>query len=185
MEFVATALPGVVELRPVVVRDWRGTFAKTFHRDLFAAHGLRTDFVEEYYSVSHARVLRGLHFQLPPHDHAKLVYCAEGSVLDVALDLRVGSPTFGEHVRRELDAVAGLCLYLPPGLAHGFYVLQAPAIMVYNQTSVYVHSHDAGVRWDSAGIAWPDADPVLSDRDRDFPALADFRSPFTFTPAAR
>jgi dTDP-4-dehydrorhamnose 3,5-epimerase len=180
MEFVDTPLPGVVELRPDVARDRRGTFVKTFHRDLFAEHGLRTDFVEEYYSVSHARVLRGLHFQLPPHDHAKLVYCAAGKVLDAALDLRRGSPAFGRHVLVELEADRGNCLYLPPGLAHGFYVLQAPAILVYNQTSVYARSHDAGVRWDSAGIPWPDADPILSDRDRGFPPLAEFPSPFRF-----
>src|SRR5581483_7390979 len=142
--------------------------------------GLRTDFAEEYYTVSHVRVLRGLHFQVPPHDHAKLVYCAAGRVLDVALDLRVGSPAFGRHVRAELSAADGNALYLPPGLAHGFYVLEAPALMVYNQTSVYAREHDAGVRWDSAGIPWPDADPILSDRDRSFPALADFRTPFVF-----
>jgi len=180
MEFAATPLPGVVEVRSRVFDDDRGTFVKTFHRDLFAARGLRTDFAEEYYTVSHVRVLRGLHFQVPPHDHAKLVYCAAGRVLDVALDLRVGSPAFGRHVRAELSAADGNALYLPPGLAHGFYVLEAPALMVYNQTSVYAREHDAGVRWDSAGIPWPDADPILSDRDRSFPALADFRTPFVF-----
>jgi dTDP-4-dehydrorhamnose 3,5-epimerase len=185
MEFAATALPGVVEVRPAVARDRRGTFVKTFHRARFAEHGLSLDFAEAYYTVSHARVLRGLHFQLPPHDHAKLVFCAAGRVLDVALDLRRGSPTSGRHALVELSAEAGNGLYLPPGLAHGFYVLQAPAVVVYNQTSAYAPSHDAGVRWDSAGIPWPDADPVLSERDRGFPALADFPSPFTYSPAPR
>src|SRR5204863_8059953 len=95
MEFVETALPGMIELRPAVARDQRGTFVKTFHRDLFAAHGLRTDFAEEYWSVSQARVLRGLHFEVAPHEHAKLVYCVIGKVLDVGLDLRRRSQTFG------------------------------------------------------------------------------------------
>jgi dTDP-4-dehydrorhamnose 3,5-epimerase len=180
MEFVDTTLPGVVEVRPAVVRDRRGTFVKTFHRDLFAAHGLRTDFAEEYWSASQERVLRGLHLQCPPHDHAKLVYCAAGRVLDVALDLRAGSPTLGRHVRVELAATTGNCLYLPPGLAHGYYVLEGPAVVVYNQTSVYTRDHDTGIRWDSAGIPWPDRDPILSDRDRGLPTLADFRSPFTY-----
>jgi dTDP-4-dehydrorhamnose 3,5-epimerase len=185
MQFVATALPGVVELRPEVVPDRRGTFVKTFRRDLFVQRGLRTDFAEEYWSVSQARVLRGLHLQLPPHDHAKLVYCVAGRVLDAVLDLRVGSPTFGAHALIELDAAEGNCVYIPAGLAHGFYVLEPSATMVYKVTSLYDRDHDAGVRWDSAGIPWPDAEPVLSDRDRGFPALADFRSPFTFDAVPR
>src|SRR3954462_6088312 len=137
MQFVETALPGVIELRPAVSRDRRGTFVKPFRHDLFAQRGLRTDFAEEYWSVSEARVLRGLHFQVPPHEHAKLVYCVAGRVLDAALDLRVGSPTFGRHALFQLDAADGKCVYIPAGLAHGFYVLQPPAIMVYKVTSLY------------------------------------------------
>lgn len=184
MEFVNTPLPGVVAVRPAVIGDCRGMFVKMFHRGLFAAHGLATDFAEEYWTVSQTRVLRGLHFQLPPHEHAKLVFCVSGTVLDAVLDLRAGSPTFGHHVLTDLDGETGRGVYIPPGLAHGFYVLQAPATVVYMVSSVYSREHDAGVRWDTADIPWPDQNPVLSDRDQSFPALADFASPFTFASAS-
>src|ERR1700739_3724115 len=95
MKLLPTAIAGCYQIVPNVFRDERGAFVKVFHEELFREHGLRTDFAEEYYSVSRERVLRGLHFQTPPHDHAKLVYCLQGSVLDVALDLRLGSPDYG------------------------------------------------------------------------------------------
>jgi dTDP-4-dehydrorhamnose 3,5-epimerase len=182
MRFVDTCLPGVVDLRPTVHHDRRGQFVKAYHRELFAARRLGTDFAEEYWTVSQARVLRGLHFQLPPHDHAKVVYCVAGKILDAVLDLRAGSPTVGRHALAELSGATGNGVYIPPGLAHGFYVLEAPAIVVYAVTSAYAPDHDAGVRWDSVGIPWPDAEPVLSNRDHGFPTLADFQSPFTFDP---
>lgn len=173
-------LPGCHILTPRVARDARGAFVKTFHREVFAAAGLRHDFVEEYYSVSRRGVLRGLHFQAPPHDHAKLVYCTAGTVLDAVVDLRAGSPTFGHHRIVPLGSRQRNLVYIAPGLAHGFYVTSASATLVYKTTSVYSPEHDCGIRWDSAGIAWPDASPLLSERDRGFPALRDFRTPFVF-----
>lgn len=180
MDILATSLPGCFQVQPVVRADERGSFTKVFHEEIFRNAGLRTDFAEEYYSVSRRRVLRGLHFQLPPHDHAKLVYCTQGKVLDVALDLRRGSPTYGQHLTLELSQEQGNMLYLPAGFAHGFYTLSEQATMVYKVTSVYAPQHDGGVLWHSAGIAWPDMDPVLSQRDREFPALAAFDSPFRY-----
>lgn len=175
-------LPGCYVLTPRVARDARGAFVKTFHNEAFAAAGLRQDFVEEYYSISRRRVLRGLHFQTPPREHAKLVYCTAGAVVDAILDLRTGSPTYGKHCLVPLNSRLRNIVYIAAGLAHGFYVTSASATLVYKTTSVYSPEHDRGVRWDSAGIAWPGAAPLLSDRDSGFPALAEFRSPFTFAP---
>ena len=178
MQFISTSLPGCYEIQPRVLSDARGFFVKTFHQEVFAERGLATDFAEVYYSMSHRRVLRGLHFQLPPHDHAKLVYCVTGQVLDVIVDLRAGSPTFGQFACFELSAERANLVYLPVGLAHGFYTLSESALMMYQVTTVYAPEHDAGIRWDSVGIPWPDPAPVLSERDQGFPALAEWVSPF-------
>lgn len=178
----STIVPGCFELLPLVVSDARGTFVKTFNADAFAAVRLRTDWAEQYYSCSTKGALRGLHFQSPPHEHAKLVYCTAGEVLDAVLDLRRGSPAYGMHVCIRLSAARGNMLYLEAGLAHGFYTLSESATLVYNVTSMYAPGHDSGIRWDSAGIPWPDATPLLSDRDRALRALADFQSPFHYHP---
>jgi len=180
MEKRPTAIPGCFELRPAISRDSRGTFVKTFHSDWFARNGLRADWREQYYSVSRRGVLRGLHFQLPPHDHAKLVYCTCGEVVDAAVDLRVGSPSYGHHVRIVLSVAEGNAVYLPSGLAHGFYTSSESATVVYNVTSVYAPAHDAGIRWNSAGIAWPTREPIVSDRDLGFPGMGEFASPFRY-----
>lgn len=180
MRISPTAIPGCLHLAPDLRADERGSFVKTFRADLFQEHGMATMFAEEYYSLSKRNVIRGLHFQLPPHEHAKLVYCVQGAVLDVALDLRRGSPTYGQHLCFELSAQNGHMLYLPPGLAHGFCTLGEEAVMLYKVTSAYAPQHDSGVRWDSAGIAWPAAAPVLSARDQGFAGLAEFDSPFVY-----
>jgi len=112
-----TDIPGCFELFPRKMDDMRGCFVKTYHHSAFEAHGLETDWCEDYYSVSHKRVLRGLHFQLPPHDHAKLVYCTVGSVLDAVLDMRIGSPAYGCHSLREVSAEKANMIYIPKGVA--------------------------------------------------------------------
>lgn len=180
MALKMTRLPGCYELQPRVLGDQRGRFVKTFHQDWFAEHGLKTDFAEQYYSVSQRGVVRGLHFQLPPHDHVKLVYCTAGGVLDVAVDLRRQSPSYGKFVCIELSAQQSNMVYLDSGLAHGFYTLSDTATLVYNVTAVYAPAHDTGIRWDSVGIPWPDDAPILSERDQGFPSLAEFDSPFIF-----
>lgn len=173
-----TRLPGCYELEPVIRDDERGSFTKTFHEGAFAELGLRADFKEAYHSTSVKGVLRGLHFQLPPAEHAKLVYCIEGNVMDVALDLRCNSVTYGQHHICYLKAKTGNMFYLPAGLAHGFYTLSEHAVMMYCVTSLYDPVHDSGVRWDSAGITWPDSKPIMSDRDKEFVPFTDFQSPF-------
>lgn len=181
MEFLATGIAGCVEIRPRRFTDLRGTFVKTFHAALFAGHGLNTHWDELFWSCSQRGVLRGLHVQLPPADHAKLVHCVFGIVWDVALDLRRSSPTYGQHVARKLSADNAAMLYIPCGMAHGFLTLSTHAVVCYAVESVHSPEHDSGVRWDSCGIPWPLAgvgQPIISDRDAALPAFADFPSVF-------
>lgn len=177
MEIEPTAISGVYLVRLNSFVDARGSFTKTFQAVDFATAELRTDFREQYFSMSHPGVIRGLHFQLPPADHAKLVVAVAGSVFDVAVDVRPGSPTYGSHVSAELSP-GKLSLYMPVGIAHGFAVLgQSPATLLYNVTSVHSPEHDAGIRWDSANIDWPIDNPLVSNRDAALPSLDSFIAP--------
>lgn len=180
MELKETNLPGCYTVQPKVFPDSRGQFAKLFSGEVFAKLGLTTDFPELACSVSHQRVLRGLHFQLPPADHAKVVFCVEGKVVDVVVDIRVGSPTYGKSLVVELDAARGNGLYIPRGFAHGFYVPVEKAVFVYKIETPWVPALDAGIAWDSANVDWPDTSPVLSEKDKKLPKLADFISPFRY-----
>lgn len=172
-----TKIPGCFELLPRVQTDLRGKFIKIFHRDFFAQNGLENNFVEDYYSVSRKAVIRGMHLQLPPRDHVKLVYCVKGEVLDVVLDLRKGSPTYGQFNAITLNAGRANCVYIPKGLAHGFFAI-SQTIMVYKVSTAYSPLHDVGILWNSFAMAWPTANPILSARDRSFPAFNVFESPF-------
>ena len=181
MHIQETTIPGCFEITPHVFTDERGSFVKTFHHDSFDKQGLETEWREEYYSVSRKGVLRGMHFQLPPHDHAKLVYCTAGKVLDAVLDLRIGSPTFHRHVLIELNDAKANMLYLPKGVAHGFYTVSDSATMMYKVSTVYAPMYDTGILWNSIGIPWPDRHPVVSQRDSTLPALSDFTdNPFQY-----
>jgi dTDP-4-dehydrorhamnose 3,5-epimerase len=179
-EFLKSAIPGCMEIQPRVFDDERGRFVKIFHEGLFAERGLCTDFAEEFYSRSHRGVIRGLHFQVPPEDHVKLVYCVEGRVLDAVVDLRRGSATFGRHALFELSAVQANAVYIPRGLAHGFFTFSDEATLVYKVSTIHSPQYDAGIRWDSVGIEWPVSDPIVSIRDAALPAMADFDSPFRY-----
>ena len=134
------------------------------------------------YGIWGERVAR-MHLQLPPADHAKLVYCISGAIFDMALDLRVGSPTYGEHEAYELSAEYNNAAYLPSGIAHGFFVRSAPAVVVYQVTSEHSPAHDTGIRWDSFGASWPQSTPVVSTRDEGLTPFQQFKSPFQFDPA--
>lgn len=159
-------------------RDERGVFVKTVQRSIFERHGLEADFVEVFFTTSSKNVLRGMHFQLPPSDHAKLVYCTAGSICDIALDLRVGSETYGEYEVYELTAEANNAVYLCRGIAHGFYVRRSPATIVYHVTSEHDPAQDAGILWSSFDAPWPVSNPVVSARDKSLPTFAHFKSPF-------
>jgi dTDP-4-dehydrorhamnose 3,5-epimerase len=178
MELVPTELPGLHIIRPKIFQDARGSFVKTYHRDTFRELGLDFAPREGFFSTSSKNVLRGMHFQLPPAAHAKLVYCIAGSVLDVVLDLRKNSPTFGRNCVRELSAAHREILFIPAGFAHGFLALDDGATMIYQTSTAHSPVHDAGVRWDSFGFDWPVKTPILSERDKKLPALRDFQPPF-------
>lgn len=179
-ELKPSKLAGCFELQPKVFDDVRGRFVKVFHEQAFAAQGLETNFAEEYYSVSHRNVVRGLHFQLPPMDHVKMVYCVQGEVLDAVVDLRVGSPTYGQYALFELNATKANSIYIPKGMAHGFCARSNQAIMVYKVSTIYSPAHDAGVLWNSVGIQWPTNEAILSARDNGFPSFDNFVSPFCY-----
>jgi dTDP-4-dehydrorhamnose 3,5-epimerase len=168
-----TALPGCFRLDFPQRLDLRGSFVKTLHAPTFAKEkGVSWSFRESYYSTSNTGVIRGMHLQLPPHDHAKLVYCISGRVLDVVVDLRPGAG-FGKHVSFEFSGDAPAGVYVPHGCAHGFLVLET-ATLVYQVTSEYAPSHDGGIRYDSFGFDWPVANPLISDRDLALPGLDGF-----------
>lgn len=180
MKINKTKLIDCYEIIPNRFIDERGTFIKTFHYDFFKENKLETNFVEQYYSISHQGVLRGLHFQTPPKHHVKLVYCPLGEVLDVVVDLRIGSPTYGQFDLFHLNADRNNMIYIPSGMAHGFYVISKSAIVVCNLSTVFSAEHDHGIRWDSVGIPWPDQSPILSTKDRQLPSFSDFPNPFLF-----
>lgn len=178
MDLIPTTLEGCYQVRPFFAQDERGTFVKTFHAERFSALGLPTEWREEYYSSSRKGVIRGMHFQTPPHDHEKLVYCIQGRVLDVVVDLRKDAPTYGRHFAVELDAACGHGVMIPKGMAHGFLALTENVLMTYKVTSVYAPENDSGIRWDSFGLEWGVDRPIVSSRDRAHPTFADFNSPF-------
>lgn len=175
-----TKLPGCFEVQPRIFDDERGRFVKVFHQEEFMRLGLETKFKEEYYSHSQRGVIRGMHFQLPPSDHVKLVYCVQGEVQDVILDLRIGSPAFGQFDTVKLSAEQGNYLYIPKGLAHGFCTTSTFATVVYKVSTLYDPKHDSGVLWNSFGFEWPTLEPVMSTRDTSFTPLSAFHSPFVY-----
>lgn len=168
------------EVFPRIIKDERGAFIKTFHKDTFLQYGLETNFVEEYYSVSRKGVLRGLHFQVPPSDHVKLVYCTVGEVMDVVVDLRLGSPSYGQHEIFYLNSEKANMVYIPKGLAHGFYVMSQEAILMYKVSTMYSPEHDKGILWSSVEVPWIDTNPIVSVRDSQFPSFENFDSPFKY-----
>lgn len=180
IEFMESKLRGCYVVQFPVSEDSRGRFVKTMQQSILEERGLEGDFKESFTTTSFEGVLRGMHFQTPPSDHAKLVYCTAGSIYDVTLDLRVGSPTYGQHEVYELSSGASNGVYLPRGIAHGFLVREGPAVMVYHVTSEYDPEHDEGIRWDSFGAVWPAERPIVSQRDAGLVCFERFISPFSY-----
>lgn len=176
MKVVETAIPGVVLLEPVLHGDSRGYFFESFSQREFQARVCRTTFVQDNESMSRYGVVRGLHFQLPPHAQSKLVRVVRGRVWDVAVDIRRGSPTFGRHVAVELTEENRLQLFIPRGFAHGFAVLSPEAVFQYKCDAFYAPESEGAVAWNDPALAipWPlPADRVvLSDKDRSHPLLS-------------
>lgn len=173
MRVTPTEIAEVLHVEPVVRGDARGFFVETFQAERYAAAGVTGPFVQDNISRSAPGTLRGLHLQ-NPHPQGKLVWVLEGCVLDVAVDVRVGSPTFGQHVAHELDAERKNQLWVPGGFAHGFCVIsETPATFVYKCTDYYAPDDELTVRWDdpALGIRWPVAEPTLSAKDGRAPRL--------------
>jgi len=170
----AFAPPGLVAVTPRKFGDARGFLSETWSRRRFAACGIDVDFVQDNHSHSApAGTIRGLHFQVPPHDQGKLVRVVRGAVLDVVVDLRHGSPAFGRPVAVELSAANWRQLFVPPGFAHGFVVLSETALFAYKCTDYYLPQYDRGVRWDDPqlAVAWNAPQPLLSAKDARLPLL--------------
>lgn len=170
-----TEIDGVVLIEPTVRGDERGFFVETFRADEITKLGIEAEFVQENHSRSAERVLRGIHLQ---RGQAKLVRCARGAIFDVAVDLRPDSPTFKRWEGYELDDVTHRQLFIPDGFGHGFCVLSETADVLYRVSSYYDPDLESGIAWDDPEIAvdWPVRDPVLSDRDRSAPSLAEVGS---------
>lgn len=176
----------VLLLRPKRFGDERGWFSEVYNEQTFSAYGISDRFVQDNHSLSvPVGTLRGLHFQTAPFAQAKLVRCIRGKIFDVAVDIRRGSPTFGQWVGAELSAENGNQLYVPVGFAHGFVTLEPSTEVTYKVSNLYSPENDGGILWNDQqiGIVWPlpiGIEPVLSPKDWDQPVLRDFDSPFVY-----
>ena len=180
-----TSIDGLLIIEPHVFHDGRGYFFESFNSSEFReAVGKRVSFVQDNQALSCCGVLRGLHFQLPPHSQAKLVSVAKGKVLDVAVDLRKGSPTYGKYEAVELSEDNHLQVFIPRGFAHGYLVLSETALFQYKCDNLYAPASEGGLAWDDPdiGIDWPAdrQDILLSEKDRNRGLLKDFDSPFKY-----
>jgi dTDP-4-dehydrorhamnose 3,5-epimerase len=180
-ERLETELDGVVLIEPVVHGDERGFFVETFSRDSWRELGVEVEFVQHNHSRSRRGTLRGIHFQTEP-GQAKLMRCSRGEILDVAVDLRRGSPTYGRWEAHVLDDVKHRQLFVPVGFGHGFAVLSEEADVAYQVSSYFDPATEAGIAWDDpdVGIDWQISEPLLSERDRNAPRLADVADELPF-----
>ena len=176
MKIKATKIEGVFVIENFNASDIRGEFIKTFHKKNFEDLNLHMDIRESYFSVSHKDVIRGMHFQTPPHDHNKLVYVVKGEILDVVLDLRKNSNTFKKYITIKLSDENKTSIYIPKGIAHGFMSLIDNTITVYNVTTEYEANSDSGIHINSFGFQWDVDEPIISLRDSGFVTLDDFES---------
>ena len=183
MKFVNTPIEGLVIIEPTVFEDDRGYFSESYNKKKFEKAIGKVSFVQDNESKSSKGVLRGLHFQKPPYAQAKLVRCIEGKVLDVAVDIRDGSDTYGEHITVELSGENKKQVFIPRGFAHGFLVLSNTAIVSYKVDNSYAPAHDAGIRWDDPilNIQWgvSESEVLVSEKDAKLPFFSEFKTPFT------
>lgn len=173
-------IEGPVLIHPKVYSDDRGCFFESFNQDAFEHLGLPTGFHQDNQSISRKGVIRGLHFQLPPYEQGKLVRVVSGCVVDIAVDIRRNSPTFGRHIRIELSAESQNMLWIPPGFAHGFSVLEDNTVFLYKCTTPYHPESERGIRWDDPelSIDWGVDNPLVSEKDSHLPLFRNLQSPF-------
>lgn len=175
-KFIEFEIPGLILIEPVVFTDGRGFFLESYKYSDFFEAGIREQFVQDNHSMSVKGVLRGLHFQKEPSSQGKLIRCIRGEIFDVAVDIRPDSPTFGRWVSIILSEDNKKMLYIPPGFAHGFQVLSDVAEVLYKATKEYSPDLEGGIVWNDPTLAipWPIQEPVLSERDRNWPSLKGF-----------
>ena len=183
MKFVNTPIEGLVIIEPTVFGDNRGYFLESYNKKKFEESIGKVSFVQDNESKSSKGVFRGLHFQKPPYAQAKLVRCIEGKVLDVSVDIREGSETFGQHITVELSGENKKQVFIPRGFAHGFLVLSNSAIVSYKVDNSYAPAFDAGIRWDDSmlNIQWgvSESEVLVSEKDAKLPFFSEFKTPFT------
>lgn len=184
MNVIETEIPDLLIIEPQVFEDERGFFVETYNKTRYQEAGIPGDFIQDNLSESKKGVLRGLHYQAPPFAQGKLVSVIKGAALDVAVDIREGSPTFGKYKAVELTAENKKQLWIPEGFAHGFVALEDDTLFSYKCTNVYSPEHDRGVRYDdpTIGIKWPDAggELIISEKDQNHPTLADIPKEFFY-----
>lgn len=184
MQVETTPLPGILVITPRVFVDPRGFFVESYNQEALRGHGIETIFVQDNHSKSVRGTLRGLHYQLPPAAQVKLLRVVRGAIWDVAVDIRRGSPTFGQWFAAELSADNFRQMYVPVGFAHGFCVLSDEAEVLYKVSHVYDPARERSIIWNdpALGVAWPVTDPVLSARDQRAGSLADYLAgtPFVY-----
>ena len=184
MTVTETIIPGVVILQPKVFTDDRGYFYESYSKRVLAEIGIDADFVQDNQSKSQKGTVRGLHAQAHPFAQGKLVRVIQGSVMDVAADARIGSPTYGRHVAVQLDTIENKQLWVPPGCLHGFVTLEDDTIFTYKVTNYYDKASETGVLWNDPELAigWgiAETDAVLSAKDIELPTFKEFQSPFTY-----
>jgi dTDP-4-dehydrorhamnose 3,5-epimerase len=184
MEVVETGIHKLLIIKPKVFEDDRGYFFESFNKEKFRENGITANFVQDNESRSMKDVLRGLHFQKPPYAQGKLIRVIRGSVLDVAVDLRKGSPTFGKSKSIILSGKTRRMLWIPEGFAHGFITLEDDTVFFYKCTNLYNKESEGSVRWNDPDLAidWGEIEnPILSDKDKEAPFFRDFESPFDFS----
>ncbi len=175
MKFIQSHIPGCIVIEGNIIGDNRGTFIKNFNYDIFLDNNIDVNFYESYFSRSHKSVIRGMHYQNPPHEISKLIFCSEGEVIDVFLDLRKNSKTFGNFDSIKLSRENGKHVYLPKGIAHGFQVLSDSATIHYLQSGAYIKESESGILWDSFSMNWPIKNPIISNRDSKFMTFEEYR----------
>lgn len=180
MEILETHIKDLLIIKPKVFEDARGYFFESYNEGVFKKHGIVSNFIQDNQSLSNRGVLRGLHFQAPPHDQGKLVRVINGAVLDVAVDIRKNSPTYGQHVAIELTEENKTMFFIPPGFAHGFLTLRDKTIFSYKCTNLYNKASEGTVLWNDKdiNINWNIQNPLLSEKDIEGTPLKDFITPF-------
>ena len=183
MNIIETAIPGLLEIEPRVFGDTRGYFYESYNKEIFQKAGIDLEFVQDNQSLSAKGVLRGLHFQNPPHAQGKLVRVISGSVLDVAVDIRQGSPTYGQHHKVVLSGENKKMFWIPPGFAHGFLTLSPDTIFAYKCTNLYNKESEGAVLWNDSqlNIDWGIDSPIVSEKDQNAAPFSELKTKFSYT----